>query len=74
MGDPCRTKGILPAQRRTGTGKTAGFTLPLLHRLSDKSVKGQISGRPQSGRWSPTPTRELAAGVGSKRALEYGEV
>ena len=32
--------GDLLAGAQTGTGKTAGFTLPILHRLSDKNVKG----------------------------------
>ena len=38
--------GDLLAGAQTGTGKTAGFTLPILHRLADKSVKGPSSGRP----------------------------
>ncbi len=47
------------ASAQTGTGKTAGFTLPLLHRLVD---------RPRAGSTRPlalvlTPTRELAAQV-----------
>ena len=34
-GDPCRYGGKdVMAAAQTGTGKTAGFTLPLLHRLS----------------------------------------
>lgn len=49
------------AAAQTGTGKTAGFTLPLLQRLS--------KARPASGRRPVralilTPTRELAAQVG----------
>ncbi len=48
------------ASAQTGTGKTAGFTLPILHRL--------VQGERQRGRRSPralvlTPTRELAAQV-----------
>ena len=31
-------RGDLLSGAQTGTGKTAGFTLPILHRLSDKSV------------------------------------
>ncbi|PCI92639.1 RNA helicase, partial [Candidatus Aerophobetes bacterium] len=46
---------------QTGTGKTAGFTLPLLHRLSEaKLYRGQ---RPVRA-LILTPTRELAAQVG----------
>ncbi|MCW8901114.1 MAG: DEAD/DEAH box helicase, partial [Gammaproteobacteria bacterium] len=46
---------------QTGTGKTAGFTLPLLQRLMDTT-------KPQQGRRPLrclvlTPTRELAAQV-----------
>ncbi len=48
---------------QTGTGKTASFTLPILHRLSDKSVKGPSSGRPRVRALVLTPTRELAAQV-----------
>ncbi len=49
---------------QTGTGKTAGFTLPLLHRLSGKSgvLRALIL----------TPTRELAAQVGESVST-YGE-
>ncbi len=64
--------GDLLAGAQTGTGKTAGFTLPILHRLSDKSVKGPSSGRPPIRALILTPTRELAAQVeGSVR--EYGK-
>lgn len=55
------------AAAQTGTGKTAGFTLPLLERLApgerarSNSVRALIL----------TPTRELAAQVGSSVAL-YG--
>ena len=54
------------AGAQTGTGKTAGFTLPLLHRLSETAPKGNNSVAP---RRMPvralilTPTRELAAQV-----------
>ena len=51
----------LMGSAQTGTGKTAGFTLPLLQRLASSS-------RPQNGRrviraLVVTPTRELAAQV-----------
>ena len=51
----------LMASAQTGTGKTAGFTLPLLQLLSkhDHPVKGR---RPV--RALLTPTRELAAQIG----------
>ena len=55
--------GDLLAGAQTGTGKTAGFTLPILHRLSDKSVKGPSSGRPPIRALILVPTRELAAQV-----------
>ncbi len=49
------------AGAQTGTGKTAGFTLPLLQRLSEKPIpKGH---RPIRA-LVLTPTRELAAQVG----------
>jgi ATP-dependent RNA helicase RhlE len=72
---PIQTKAIptvltgrdLLAAAQTGTGKTAGFTLPILHRLAQTS----------HGRNRPvralilTPTRELAAQVGES-VLKYG--
>lgn len=48
------------AAAQTGTGKTAGFTLPLLERLS----QGQRAGAKQVRSLVLTPTRELAAQVG----------
>jgi len=55
---------------QTGTGKTAGFTLPLLQRLmeSDKAVKGR---RPVRA-LVLTPTRELAAQV-AESVVTYGK-
>ncbi|HEY7773574.1 MAG TPA: DEAD/DEAH box helicase [Marinagarivorans sp.] len=47
------------AAAQTGTGKTAGFTLPILHRLS----LGQKAGANQVRALILTPTRELAAQV-----------
>ena len=55
--------GDLMAGAQTGTGKTAGFVLPILQRLSDRSVKGPSSGRPPVRVLILTPTRELAAQV-----------
>jgi ATP-dependent RNA helicase RhlE len=45
---------------QTGTGKTAGFTLPILQRLS----KGRPAQANQARALILTPTRELAAQVG----------
>ena len=55
---------------QTGTGKTAGFTLPLLQRLmvSDKQAKGR---RPVRA-LVLTPTRELAAQV-AESVITYGK-
>ncbi len=48
------------AAAQTGTGKTAGFTLPILHRLSDGTrVKSN-----HTRALILTPTRELAAQIG----------
>lgn len=49
------------AAAQTGTGKTAGFTLPILHRLA----KGRKAGANQARALILTPTRELAAQVGA---------
>ena len=55
--------GDLLAGAQTGTGKTAGFTLPLLHKLST-SLAAQPSGSKRVVRaLILTPTRELAAQV-----------
>lgn len=63
----------LLAGAQTGTGKTAGFTLPLLHRLSsDESVKGSKSEYPPIRALILTPTRELAAQV-EESVREYGK-
>jgi ATP-dependent RNA helicase RhlE len=56
--------GDLLAGAQTGTGKTASFTLPLLHRLSSNdSVKETSNGGPFIRALILTPTRELAAQV-----------
>lgn len=49
------------AGAQTGTGKTAGFTLPLLHRLSTTPISGK---RRHIRALVITPTRELAAQIG----------
>ena len=56
------------AAAQTGTGKTAGFTLPILEILS----KGKRAGPNQARTLILTPTRELAAQVGESVAL-YGK-
>ena len=57
------------AGAQTGTGKTAGFTLPMLQRLTEKAApKG---GRPVRA-LVLTPTRELAAQVGESVST-YGQ-
>jgi len=63
----------LLAGAQTGTGKTASFTLPLLHRLSsDKSIKATYKGYPPIRALILTPTRELAAQV-EESVREYGK-
>ncbi len=56
------------AAAQTGTGKTAGFTLPILERLS----KGKRAGSNQARALILTPTRELAAQVADSVAT-YGQ-
>jgi ATP-dependent RNA helicase RhlE len=53
----------LLAAAQTGTGKTAGFVLPLLQRLKQSNVKGSPDGRRPPRVLILTPTRELAAQV-----------
>ena len=53
------------AGAQTGTGKTAGFTLPMLELLSSKK---QAQGKPYIKALVLTPTRELAAQVGDNIA------
>ncbi len=64
--------GDLLAGAQTGTGKTAGFTLPILHRLSDKSTKGSPGGRSPIRALVLVPTRELAAQV-EESVRNYGK-
>ncbi len=56
------------AAAQTGTGKTAGFTLPLLHRL----MSGQPAASNQVRALVLTPTRELAAQV-QQSVMTYGK-
>ena len=58
---PILVGGDLMARAQTGTGKTAGFTLPLLQRLSESS-RGPRKKRHVRA-LILTPTRELAAQV-----------
>ena len=55
---------------QTGTGKTAGFTLPLLQRLMETSKP--IKGRRPIRALVLTPTRELAAQV-AESVKDYGK-
>ncbi|MDC9779548.1 DEAD/DEAH box helicase, partial [Proteus mirabilis] len=57
----------LLASAQTGTGKTAGFTLPILQYLQDNPRKG--GGRPVRA-LILSPTRELAAQIG-ENVREY---
>ena len=59
--------GDLLAGAQTGTGKTAGFTLPILHILSQKA---RIDNRPRC--LMLTPTRELAAQI-EESVKTYGK-
>jgi ATP-dependent RNA helicase RhlE len=61
----------LLAGAQTGTGKTAGFTLPILHLLSAKKVQDLPNHRPPVRALVLTPTRELAAQV-EESVREYG--
>jgi len=56
------------AAAQTGTGKTAGFTLPLLHKLS----KGSLAKPNQARALVLTPTRELAAQI-AENVEAYGK-
>jgi ATP-dependent RNA helicase RhlE len=62
----------LLAGAQTGTGKTAGFTLPILHRLSEQSKRGALQKRSPIRALILTPTRELAAQV-EESVREYGK-
>ncbi len=58
------------AAAQTGTGKTAGFTLPILHRLSSTPKPSSKSN--QARALVLTPTRELAAQVAAS-VETYGQ-
>jgi len=58
--------GDLLAGAQTGTGKTAGFTLPMLHRLSTDTVGAALTNKTSKRAIRAlvlAPTRELAAQV-----------
>ncbi len=64
--------GDLLAGAQTGTGKTAGFVLPILQRLSTTPPKAQPRGFPPIRTLILTPTRELAAQV-EESVRHYGK-
>ncbi|HLD08769.1 MAG TPA: DEAD/DEAH box helicase, partial [Methylophilaceae bacterium] len=62
--------GDLMGAAQTGTGKTAGFTLPILQLLTQKQAAGSTVGRPRC--LMLTPTRELAAQI-EESVKTYGK-
>jgi len=62
--------GDVLAAAQTGTGKTAGFTLPILHRLLNMPATARKPGCPRV--LVLTPTRELAAQV-EESVRTYGQ-
>ena len=64
--------GDVMAGAQTGTGKTAGFTLPLLHRLMSRPAPKDARGRVPIRALILTPTRELAAQV-EESVRHYGK-
>jgi ATP-dependent RNA helicase RhlE len=64
--------GDLLAGAQTGTGKTAGFVLPMLHRLALEKPARDAKGRIPLRALILTPTRELAAQVEESVRL-YGK-
>src|SRR5678816_2455730 len=65
------TGGDLLAAAQTGTGKTAGFVLPILHMLESTPARSPARpGRPRC--LILTPTRELAAQV-EESVRTYGK-
>jgi len=66
---PAILEGVdVMAAAQTGTGKTAGFTLPLLHRLNERPPANNNSARALV----ITPTRELAAQI-QESVRTYGK-
>jgi len=64
--------GDLLAGAQTGTGKTAGFVLPMLHRLAAQGPLRDARGRVAIRCLILTPTRELAAQV-EESVRTYGK-
>jgi ATP-dependent RNA helicase RhlE len=64
--------GDLMGGAQTGTGKTAGFTLPLLQRLSERAAPRDARSRIMIRALILTPTRELAAQV-EESVRTYGK-
>jgi ATP-dependent RNA helicase RhlE len=64
--------GDLMGGAQTGTGKTAGFTLPMLQRLSNEPARRDARGRIPIRALILTPTRELAAQV-EESVRTYGK-
>src|SRR3546814_19025758 len=58
------------SDRQTGTGKTAGFVLPILHLLMQQNPALKKPGRPRC--LILTPTRELTAQV-AESVQTYGK-
>ena len=64
--------GDLLAGAQTGTGKTAGFTLPILQRLNAAAAPAGPAGKRMVRALVLTPTRELAAQV-EESVRAYGK-
>ena len=64
--------GDLLAGAQTGTGKTAGFVLPILQRLATRPAPKTLNGRKPVRTLILTPTRELAAQV-EESVRAYGK-
>ena len=70
---PAVMRGVdLLAGAQTGTGKTAGFTLPMLHHLASGQAPRDSRGRMALRALILTPTRELAAQV-EESVRTYGK-